>query len=181
MDGAFDGLEDTIKDRLHKKTIGFGADIKSKNEIEKGQLLKEVQPEDLVRFGLIPEFVGRLPIYSVLEPLTKDMLKKILIEPKNALVKQFKKLLNLDNVDLQFEDDALDAIVDKAIKRETGARGLRSIIEEIMRDIMFEIPNNEAIRKCIITKDTVVNNKEPILIYEAKEEVQEENKNKKAK
>ncbi len=121
-------------------------------------------PQDLLKFGLIPEFVGRLPIVATLQDLDKQALIKILTEPKNALVKQYKKLFKLDDVELEFEDDAVEAIVEKAIERKTGARGLRSILEDIMRDIMFDIPSNPKIEKCIITKDTVLNQKEPTVV-----------------
>lgn len=162
--GAFEGLENIIKDRTGKKSIGFGTKIESEKEVNKYEIFQEMLPQDLLKFGLIPEFIGRLPIVATLKDLDKEALVKILVEPKNALSKQYKKLFELDNVELEFENDALDAIVDKAIERKTGARGLRSIIEEIMRDIMFEIPSNSNIEKCIITKDTVVNNSDPKII-----------------
>ena len=168
--GAFEGLEDVINNRIGEKTIGFGANIKTKNQIVKGEALKQMQPEDLVKFGLIPEFVGRLPIYAILEALDKKALKQILIEPKNALIKQFKKLFSLDNVELEFKEDAIDEIVKKALERNTGARGLRSILEEIMRDAMFEIPSNKTISKCIITKEVVLKNDKAILLYDGKQE-----------
>ena len=128
------------------------------------KIYEQLLPQDLLKFGLIPEFVGRLPIVATLRELDKKALVDIVTKPKNALVKQYKKLLELDNVELEFDNDALEAIVDKAIERKTGARGLRSIIEEIMRDIMFEIPSNPKIEKCIVTKETVLENKEPKLI-----------------
>ncbi len=159
--GAFEGLENIIQDRTGKKTIGFGSNIQSNKEISKYKIFEELLPQDLLKFGLIPEFIGRLPVIATLKELDKEILKKILVEPKNSLVKQYKKLFEIDNVQLVFEDDAIEAIVDKAVERNTGARGLRSIIEEIMTDIMFEIPSNYKISKCIITKDTVVNNAKP--------------------
>ena len=162
--GAFDGLEKIIKDRVDKKTMGFGADIKSSKEMNKYDVFESLLPQDLLKFGLIPEFVGRLPIVTTLKELDREALIKIMVEPKNSLVKQYKKLFEIDHVDLEFEDDALDAIVDKAIERKTGARGLRSILEEIMRDIMFEIPSNPKIEKCIITKDTIKKGGKPELI-----------------
>ena len=162
--GAFEGLDKIINERVGKKAIGFSAKIESKKEIDKYKVYEELLPQDLLRFGLIPEFVGRLPIVTTLRELDKDALVKILTEPKNALVKQYKKLLEFDGVELEFEQEAIEAIVTKAIERNTGARGLRSIIEEIMRDIMFEIPSNPKIEKCIITKETVLENKEPKLI-----------------
>lgn len=159
--GAFEGLEDIIKDRTGEKAIGFGSQIKSKKELKQYEIFQELLPQDLLKFGLIPEFIGRLPIVATLRELDKEALIKILVEPKNALVKQYQKLFQIDGVDLVFEQEALEAIVDKAIERKTGARGLRSIIEEIMRDIMYEIPSNPNIEKCIITKDTVLNNAGP--------------------
>mgnify|MGYP002578353176 CR=1 FL=1 len=162
--GAFEGLENIIKDRMGKKSMGFGAEIQSKKDIDRYKVFEQILPQDLLRFGMIPEFIGRLPIIASLKELDKEALIKITTEPKNALVKQYKKLLKMDDVELIFEPEALEAIVDKAIERKTGARGLRSIIEEIMRDIMFDIPSNEKIEKCIITKDTVLNNAGPRII-----------------
>ncbi len=162
--GAFEGLDNIINERIGKKAIGFSAKIESKKEIDKYKIYEELLPQDLLKFGLIPEFVGRLPIVTTLRELDKNALVKILTEPKNALMKQYKKLLEFDGVELEFTDDALLAIVEKAIERNTGARGLRSIIEEIMRDIMFDIPSNPKIEKCIITRETVVEGKEPDLI-----------------
>ena len=162
--GAFEGLDKIINDRVGKKGIGFSAQIESKKEIDKYKVYEELLPQDLLKFGLIPEFVGRLPIVTTLRELDKEALVKILTEPKNALVKQYKKLLEFDDVELEFTDEAISAIVDKAIERNTGARGLRSIIEEIMRDIMFDIPSNPKIEKCIVTKETVLEGKEPDLI-----------------
>ena len=155
--GAFDGLEKIIKDRVDKKTMGFGADIKSSKEMNKYDVFESLLPQDLLKFGLIPEFVGRLPIVTTLKELDREALIKIMVEPKNSLVKQYKKLFKYDNVELEFDIEALNAVVDKAIERKTGARGLRAIIEDIMRDIMFEIPSNPKIEKCIITKATVEN------------------------
>lgn len=161
--GAFEGLENIIKDRTGEKSIGFGTKIESKKEIQKDEVFKELLPQDLLKFGLIPEFIGRLPIIATLEELDREALIKIATEPKNALVKQYKKLLELDGVELEFTREALEAIVDKAIERKTGARGLRSIIEEIMRDIMYDIPSNPKIEKCTITKETVTDKKGPEL------------------
>lgn len=163
--GAFEGLDKIINDRIGKKSIGFGAKIETKKEIDKSAVYNELLPQDLLKFGLIPEFVGRLPIIATLKELDRETLVKIVTEPKNALVKQYKKLFRLDDVELEFEPEALAVIVDKAIQRNTGARGLRSIIEEIMRDIMFDIPSNPKIEKCIITKATVEEGKEPELIF----------------
>ncbi len=162
--GAFEGLENIIKDRIGKKTMGFGADIESKKDIDRYKVFEQILPQDLLKFGMIPEFIGRLPIIATLKELDRDALIKITTEPKNALVKQYKKLLQMDDVELIFEHEALEAIVDKAIERKTGARGLRSIIEEIMRDIMFDIPSNEKIEQCIVTKETVLDNQEPRII-----------------
>ena len=154
--GAFEGLESIIKERTGEKEIGFGKKVKVKNDEDKYEVFKELLPQDLLKFGLIPEFIGRLPIVATLRDLDKETLIKILQEPKNSLVKQYQKLFEIDGVELVFEREALEAIVDKAIERKTGARGLRSIIEEIMRDIMYDIPSKPNIQKCIITKETVL-------------------------
>ena len=168
--GAFEGLEKIIKDRVGKKSMGFGAQIESKKELDKYKIFEELLPQDLLKFGLIPEFVGRLPIIATLRELDKEALVNIVTKPKNALTKQYKKLLELDGVELEFSSEALESIVEKAIERNTGARGLRSIIEDIMRDVMFDIPSNPKIEKCIITKETVENKAEPeIVINENKE------------
>ena len=177
--GAFEGLENIIKDRTGQKAIGFGTKIESQKDINKYEIFQELLPQDLLKFGLIPEFIGRLPIVATLKDLDKEALIKILKEPKNALVKQYTKLFEIDGVELEFEDEALNAIVEKAIERKTGARGLRSIIEEIMRDIMFEIPSNPNIEKCIITKETVLNKAEPKIIENVNKNEQKEIKNKK--
>ncbi len=166
--GAFDGLDKIIENRIGKKFMGFGAEITSNKEIKLGKLLKELQPEDLLRFGLIPEFVGRLPVMVTLEELDEDALVRILTEPKNALVKQYKELFSMDGVNLEFEEEALHIIAKKAIERKTGARGLRGIIEESMLDIMYEIPSRDDIEKCIITKETVENKVEPTLVLSDK-------------
>ena len=168
--GAFEGLEKIIKDRTGKKGMGFGAQIESKTELEKYKIFEELLPQDLLKFGLIPEFVGRLPIIATLRELDREALINIVTKPKNALTKQYKKLLELDGVELEFEKEALDAIVEKAIERNTGARGLRSIIEDIMRDIMFDIPTNPKIEKCIITKETVEKKAGPKLIINENKE-----------
>ena len=162
--GAFEGLDNLIRDRTGKKSIGFGTNLQENKKEDENEILKQLLPQDLLKFGLIPEFVGRLPIIATLKELDKQALLDIITKPKNSLVKQYKKLFEIDHVDLEFEDDALDAIVDKAIERKTGARGLRSILEEIMRDIMFEIPSNPKIEKCIITKDTIKKGGKPELI-----------------
>lgn len=178
--GAFEGLEKIIKDRIGKKSIGFGANIESKKEIDKYKIYEQILPQDLLKFGLIPEFVGRLPIITTLKELDRETLIRIITEPKNALVKQYKKLFEYDNVELDFEKDALDLIVDKAIERNTGARGLRSILEDIMRDVMFDIPSNPNIEKCIITKETVESKAAPkLIINENKQENKKEIRKKK--
>ncbi|MDV7720151.1 ATP-dependent Clp protease ATP-binding subunit ClpX [Pediococcus ethanolidurans] len=165
--GAFDGIEDIVKSRLGDKIIGFGTDS-TKVIDESKSLMQQVIPEDLLRFGLIPEFIGRLPILTALEKLTTDDLVRILTEPKNALVKQYKTLLALDDVKLHFTPQALRAIAKEAISRNTGARGLRSIIEEVMRDIMFDIPSREDVEQVTVTKRTVVDHAEPELILKDK-------------
>lgn len=162
--GAFEGLENIIKDRIGKKSIGFGANVQSSKEMKKGEIFEKLLPQDLLKFGLIPEFVGRLPIIATLEELDKKALIDIVTKPKNALVKQYKKLMRYDDVELEFEPEALELIVDKAIERKTGARGLRSIIEEIMRDIMYEVPSNPNIEKCIVTKETVEKGEKPDIV-----------------
>ena len=175
--GAFEGLENIIKDRTGEKAIGFGTQIKSQKEINKYEIFQELLPQDLLKFGLIPEFIGRLPIVATLKDLDREALIQILVEPKNSLVKQYQKLFEIDGVELVFKQEALEAIVDKAIERKTGARGLRSIIEERMRDIMFEIPSNPDIEKCIITKETILENKGPELVIN-KNKNKEENSDK---
>ncbi len=173
--GAFDGIEQIIKRRLGQKVIGFGSDPKQ-NEVEQKDLLSKVLPEDLLKFGLIPEFIGRLPVISSLTPLDEEALIEILTKPKNALVKQYQKMLELDDVELEFDEAALVEIAKRAIERKTGARGLRSIIEGIMLDVMFELPSRDDIKKCIITKETVIDNSSPKLILEDGTIVDEERK-----
>jgi ATP-dependent Clp protease ATP-binding subunit ClpX len=163
--GAFDGLEQIIKRRIGKKVIGFGTDG-SKADLKPGEYLSLVLPEDLLKFGLIPEFVGRLPVISTLEPLDEAALVRILTEPKNALVKQYQKLLEMDNVALEFTPEALEAIAKEAIKRNTGARGLRAIIESIMLDVMYEAPSRTDVNSCVITKEVVMNKIAPILTHQ---------------
>lgn len=163
--GAFDGLEKIVETRLDRKSIGFNAEIANKSDKEIGQLLREVTPQDLVKFGLIPEFIGRMPINVALDGLDKDALKRILVEPKNALVKQYQKLFSYDRVRLRFEPEAIEAIAEKAMERKTGARGLRSVIENAMMDIMFEIPSDESIEECVITKEVVEGSSEPMVIH----------------
>lgn len=165
--GAFDGIETIVKNRMGEKTIGFGTQNQKLSEDE--SVMQHIIPEDLLKFGLIPEFIGRLPVMAALEKLTTDDLVRILTEPKNALVKQYQKLLSLDDTELEFEPEALRAIAKKTIERNTGARGLRSIIEEIMMDVMFDIPSNENIEKVIITKETAELSGEPTVIYKDSE------------
>nr|MBO2494500.1 ATP-dependent Clp protease ATP-binding subunit ClpX [Clostridia bacterium] len=162
--GAFEGIEKIIQNRIGKSSLGFGAEIRSKVNSDPSELLTHIMPEDLLKFGLIPEFVGRLPIIVTLHALDEEALVKILKEPKNALVKQYQKLFEMDGVTLEFEDEALRLIARQALERKTGARGLRAIMEELMLDVMFEIPSREDIEKCIITKDVVLKKSEPIII-----------------
>ena len=163
--GAFVGLEKLIEQRCTGKTIGFGADIKGRDERETGLILREVQPEDLLKFGLIPEFIGRLPVIATLGELSIEALVDILKKPKNALVKQYQKLFDLENVKLRFTEGALGAIAREAIKRKSGARGLRAIMENIMLDVMYEIPSQSNISECIISEEVVMNHDSPILLY----------------
>lgn len=161
--GAFDGIEQIVKRRLGQKVIGFGSDKKD-DDLDQKMLLSKVLPEDLLRFGLIPEFIGRLPVIASLQPLDEEALVEILTKPKNALVKQYQKMLDLDGVELEFEDNALMEISKKAIERKTGARGLRSIIEGIMLEVMFELPSRDDITKCVITAETVTDKVPPKLV-----------------
>ncbi|MDF2673666.1 MAG: clpX [Clostridiales bacterium] len=162
--GAFDGIEKLIEKRMHQNSMGFGAEIKSKEQQDIGDILKSILPEDLLKFGLIPEFVGRLPIIVTLGSLDREALIKILTEPKNSLTKQYKRLFELDGVELEFEKEALDAIAEEALSRKTGARGLRAITEALMLDVMYDIPSRDDIRKCIVTYDTVINKQSPNLV-----------------
>lgn len=164
--GAFDGIDKIIEQRTGQKALGFGAEIRSKKDQEIGMLLEKLETQDLLKFGLIPEFVGRLPVVVSLHELTEEVLVRILSEPKNALAKQYKKLFELDNVELEFNEDALDAIAKLAIVRKTGARGLRSIIEKVMMDIMYEIPSRNDVRKCVITRETIENQQQPTLLLD---------------
>lgn len=165
--GAFDGIDRVIERRMAKNTIGFGADIVKKEERRMGEILQQVQPEDLLKFGLIPEFIGRLPVVVSLHPLDEDALVRILTEPKNALVKQYKKLLAMDHVDLEFDEGAIRAIAEQAIARNTGARGLRAIIEKLMQHVMYAVPGMKDVKTCRITEDVVRRHTEPLLGYEA--------------
>ncbi len=163
--GAFDGLEKIIENRLNRNSIGFDAEIAIKSKREISDILKEVTPQDLVKFGLIPEFVGRVPITVSLEGLDEKALVRILTEPKSALVKQYQKLFGFDDVELTFEKDAVETIARLAYERKTGARGLRSIMEKVMMDAMFQIPSDDTIEECVITKEAVEGNSEPLLIH----------------
>ncbi|HEY8499565.1 MAG TPA: ATP-dependent Clp protease ATP-binding subunit ClpX [Clostridia bacterium] len=163
--GAFDGLEKIVQNRIGKKTIGFGAMTESTKEKDIGELFQLVLPQDLLKYGLIPEFIGRMPIVVSLHSLDREALIDILTKPKNALVKQYKKLFELDGVELEIEEEALHAIADKAMERKTGARGLRAIMEEIMMDVMYDIPSKRNVEKCIIDKETIASGKPPTLIF----------------
>ena len=163
--GAFDGLDKIVEARMDRTSIGFNKEIADKTEQDIGEVFKEVTPQDLTKYGLIPEFVGRVPIVVSLEGLDKSALVRILREPKNALIKQYQKLFELDDVKLSFEPDAIDAIAEKALERKTGARGLRSIMENIMMDVMYEIPSDDTISKCIITKEAVDGTGKPVIEY----------------
>lgn len=163
--GAFDGLEKIVEERLDRNSIGFNAQIVEKSTKDIGSILKEVAPQDLMKFGLIPEFIGRVPITVTLEGLDKEALIKILVEPKNALIKQYKKLFEFDEVNLKVDDDAVNAIAELAYERKTGARGLRSIMEDVMMDIMYEIPSDDNISECIVTKEAVEGKGEPLVRY----------------
>mgnify|MGYP001006851158 CR=1 FL=1 len=169
--GAFDGLTDIIESRMNKKAIGFNSTILSKEEKKVQNILKKVQPEDLVRYGIIPEFIGRLPLITTIEELDINALKDILVRPKNSLVKQYTKLAKYDDIDLEFTEEALTEIARRALKRKMGARGLRAIIEHTMLDIMFELPSNNKIKEITITKDAIDNYKKAKIEYKAEEQV----------
>ena len=164
--GAFDGLDKIVEARMDRTSIGFNKEIADKTEQDIGEVFKEVTPQDLTKYGLIPEFVGRVPIVVSLEGLDKSALVRILREPKNALIKQYQKLFELDDVKLSFEPDAIDAIAEKALERKTGARGLRSVIEKTMMDVMYEAPSNENMKKCVITKEAVTGKGKPVVTIE---------------
>ena len=176
--GAFDGLTDIIRRRMDHKNMGFGAEIKAKHEEDIKEIYSALEPEDLIKYGLIPEFIGRLPVVVSLEELSREAMVRILTKPKNALVKQYKELFRLDGIDLEFEDEALEAIADLAIKRKTGARGLRTILEKMMLSTMYESPSRKDIEKCIVTKEVVSDNKEPTLVLSEKNRDHKGNKNK---
>ncbi len=165
--GAFDGLEKVIQQRVSQTSIGFGTEIISKKSKQYDELMGQVEPDDLIRFGLIPEFIGRLPITAVLNSLNEEALLSILTEPKNAIVKQYKKLFRMEGVELEFEDEALQAVTKKAITKGTGARALRSILEEIMIDIMYKLPSKENVSKCVITENVINKKDQPVYIQES--------------
>lgn len=168
--GAFEGLDKIIARRVNKNSIGFGAEIKSKNDVAGDDLMEFVQPEDLMKFGLIPEFIGRLPMIAALHSLSEDALKNILTEPKNAILKQYKKLFRMEGVELHFEEAAIKGIVVQAMERGTGARALRSIIEEVMLDIMYNLPDREHVATCTITKDVILKKKDPLYTFEERKQ-----------
>jgi ATP-dependent Clp protease ATP-binding subunit ClpX len=164
--GTFNGLEQIINRRMGSKLMGFGAKVKKENERSLGETLLEVKPEDLIKFGLIPEFLGRLPVIATLDELSAESLVRILTEPKNALLKQYKKLFEIEGVNLRLTDSALAAIADEALKRKSGARGLRAIMESCMLDIMYDIPSKEDVKECVIGEEVVLKKEAPILLYE---------------
>jgi ATP-dependent Clp protease ATP-binding subunit ClpX len=164
--GAFSGLDEVVEKRLGKANIGFGSDIQSKEDKNIGELLALAQPEDLIKYGLIPEFIGRLPVTTTLNELTEHALVRILTEPKNALVKQYKRLLEMDGVQLKFTPDALVAIAREALKQKAGARGLRSILERAMLDIMYDIPSEESVKEVVVNEEVVMSREKPLVLYE---------------
>lgn len=168
--GAFDYLSEVIKRRIGKKSLGFNTEMNNVRDLSKDEILAETKPEDLMRYGMIPEFVGRLPVIATLEQLDENALVTILKEPKNALVKQYQEILGFEDVKLTFTEGALKAIAKQAIERKTGARGLRSIVENAMMDIMYEIPSEKNVKECIVNEDTILKNKKPILVYDNQKE-----------
>ncbi len=178
--GAFEGLDKIIDARVGKKGIGFNAELVNKSDKDIGQLLKQVVPQDFVKYGLIPEFVGRVPVAVTLDMLDEEALIRILTEPKSAIYKQYKRLFELDGVELEFEEDAFREIAKEAMERETGARGLRAIIEKAILDLMYEIPSDDTVKKCIVTKDVIVNGAEPIIEYANAPVVKKQNKKKRS-
>ena len=175
--GAFDGMPKIIESRLGKNTIGFSGKVRSESDTDVDDLLSKLEPQDLLKFGLIPEFIGRVPSIVTLQSLNKDMLRQILTAPKNALIKQYQKLLAYDDVVLEFDDDAIDAITEVALARKTGARGLRAIIESVMTDVMFNVPSIDNVEKCIVTRDTVESGAQPTLVYSAPKKNKKKEKN----
>lgn len=166
--GTFNGLHKVIQRRVSAKVMGFGADVQSRDKNTVGELLRQLEPEDLIKYGLIPEFLGRLPVVATLDELSEETLIRILQEPKNALVKQFQKLFEMEGVNLRFTDSALTAVAKKAVGRKSGARGLRAIIEKCMLEIMYELPSIDDVKECVISKEVVLNKEDPILLYEQK-------------
>ena len=162
--GAFIGLDKVVEQRIDSRSLGFGGKVKDKDEVDAAELVEQIQPQDLIKYGLIPEFVGRVPIVVGLNPLDEEALVRILVEPKNSLVKQYQKLLKMDNIDLEFEKDALVAVARKTMERKTGARGLRSILESVMLDFMYDAPSDGSIRKIVIGKDCIDSNRKPLII-----------------
>jgi ATP-dependent Clp protease ATP-binding subunit ClpX len=169
--GAFHGLESIIANRIGRKSIGFGVDVEGGRDKMYGELIRDVQPEDLLKYGLIPEFIGRLPIAATLEELAEDVLVEILKKPRNAIVKQYKKLFELENVKLTFTEGAVRGIAREAMKKKTGARGLRSIMEKVMLDVMYELPSIANVKECVVSEEVIVNHEKPILIYEEEAEI----------
>ncbi|MEX1365564.1 MAG: AAA family ATPase, partial [Nannocystaceae bacterium] len=167
--GAFAGIEDIIDHRMSARTMGFGADIQKRKELRQWELLQGVQNEDLMKFGLIPEFIGRLPVVAPLQELDEDALIQILTEPKNALVKQYKRLLEMDGVELKFTDDALAAVAKKAKTQRSGARGLRSILERAMLDVMYDIPSVDNIAEAVVNEECILEDKRPVVVYRNEE------------
>lgn len=172
--GAFDGIDKIIQNRVGKKTMGFGAEIQTHKEKKIGDILRHILPEDLLKYGLIPEFVGRLPIIVTLDALDDEALVRILTEPKNALVKQYEKLFELDGVGLEFQPDSLKTVAQEALARKTGARGLRAILEEIMLDIMYDAPSRQDIAKCVITRDVILKKEKPLIVSVDRKKKKEE-------
>ncbi len=172
--GAFDGLEKIVQNRIGKKGIGFGAEVVSRDDSNLGDILKKILPQDLLKYGLIPEFVGRIPVIATLDPLDSDAFVRILKEPRNALIKQYQKIFELDGVALEFKDNCLLAIAEEAMKRNTGARGLRAILEETLLDVMFDLPSREDVERCVITREVVLNKEAPMLATRDKRKKKEE-------
>jgi ATP-dependent Clp protease ATP-binding subunit ClpX len=168
--GTFNGLDKIIRNRIGSKLMGFEAQIQSKGEADLGETISLVQPEDLIKFGLIPEFIGRIPVTATLDELSLDALVRILTEPKNALIRQYAKLFELEDVVLKFSDNALLAIASAAVERKSGARGLRAILESVMLDIMYDIPSNPSISECVINEDVITKAERPLLLYETQVE-----------
>ncbi|MBW6462868.1 MAG: ATP-dependent Clp protease ATP-binding subunit ClpX [Bacillota bacterium] len=172
--GAFDGLEKIVQNRIGKKGIGFGAEVVSRDDGNLGAILKQILPQDLLKYGLIPEFVGRIPVIATLDPLDSEAFVRILKEPRNALIKQYQKIFEIDGVALEFKDNCLQAIAEEAMKRNTGARGLRAILEETLLDVMFDLPSRDDIERCVITREVVINKEAPMLATRDKRKKKEE-------